>query len=304
MTAIAALAVLVMVSIPDEDVFSGPQIGESLLPFDVQSAFGKSQDDAITVANDPEKPVVVLFLHEKSRPAFGVSIATLKLALDRQEKLNHAFVYLTEAPNEGARWLGGIKRIFPSGVVGGVFANGVEGPEAYGLNRNVALTVLVANKGKVTANFALVQPSLEVDAPKIFKAISDALGEETVPDVADYGMRRMAASPDSRNSTGTPSPELRGLLRPLLNKNGSEDQIDAAAKKIVEYADSNAKARTQIGDIARRIVDSGRLSNYGNEFTQAYLKQWAKDFPAANKPEEKKKRRPKAETGSDTDSRS
>ena len=46
-------------------------------------------------------------------------------------------------------------------------------PGAYGLNRNVAVTVLVATDRVVSANFALVQPSLEVDAPKIFKSIAD-----------------------------------------------------------------------------------------------------------------------------------
>jgi len=40
----------------------------------------------------------------------------------------------------------------------------------------VTVTVLVAKDDKVTANFALVQPSVAVDAPKIIEAIVAAVG--------------------------------------------------------------------------------------------------------------------------------
>jgi len=42
----------------------------------------------------------------------------------------------------------------------GISPDGEEGPGSYGLNRKMTLTILVANKGKVTANFALVQRTL------------------------------------------------------------------------------------------------------------------------------------------------
>ena len=40
----------------------------------------------------------------------------------------------------------------------------------------MTVTVLVAKDDKVTANFALVQPSVAVDAPKIIEAIVGAVG--------------------------------------------------------------------------------------------------------------------------------
>ena len=42
----------------------------------------------------------------------------------------------------------------------GISVDGGEGPGAYGLNRNVELTILIANQNQVTANFAIVQPSV------------------------------------------------------------------------------------------------------------------------------------------------
>lgn len=284
MFAATAMAVLVIFT-PDETVFSGPQPGEQISPFELTSAFGENSGDVQMVASDSGKPQLLVFLHQKSRPAFGVSVALMKLAMDRRDKLDHAFVYLTEDPSTDGRWLSGLQRIFPRGMTGGVFGKGVEGPEAYGLNRNVTLTVLVANKGKVTANFALVQPSLQADAPKMFQAIADVLGEKEPPKVSDYSGQGMRARPADASGRGEqmraePSGELRALLRPVLNKNGTEEEIAKAARAVIDHAAAHPADRQQIGDIARRIIAADRLKNYGNEFTQAWLKKWAKEFQA------------------------
>ncbi|MCR9198380.1 MAG: hypothetical protein NXI04_07050 [Planctomycetaceae bacterium] len=285
MFAATAMAVLVIFT-PDETVFSGPQPGEEVAPFELMSAFGENSGDVQTVANDSGKPQLLVFLHQKSRPAFGVSVALMKLAADRRDKLDHAFVYLTDDPSAEGRWLSGLQRIFPKGMTGGVFAKGIEGPEAYGLNRNVTLTVLVADKGKVTANFALVQPSLQADAPKMFQAIADVLGEKEPPKVSDYsvqGMRRARpadASGKGEQMRAEPSGALRALLRPVLNKSGTQEEIAKAAQAVIDHTDTHPADRQQIGDIARRIIAADRLKNYGNEFTQSWLKKWAKEFQA------------------------
>lgn len=292
MFAATAIAVLVIFT-PDETVFSGPQPGEPISAFELTSAFGEDSGDAKTVAEESEKPQLLVFMHQKSRPAFGVSVALMKLAADRQKQLDHAFVYLTEDPSEDGRWLSGLQRLFPKGITGGVFAKGIEGPEAYGLNRNVALTVLVADKGKVTANFALIQPSLQADAPRMFQAIADVLGEKDPPKVSDYSTQGMRTRPAAGTPRGPqrdqqmraePSGELRALLRPVLNKSGSEEEIAKAAQAVVDHAASHPADRRQIGDIARRIIAADRLENYGNEFTQAWLKKWAKEFKAEQVP--------------------
>ena len=64
----------------------------------------------------------------------------------------------------------------PGGVPVGISTDGQEGPGAYGLNRKVQMTILVGKDDKVTANFALVQPSAAADGPRIAQAIVDALG--------------------------------------------------------------------------------------------------------------------------------
>ena len=56
------------------------------------------------------------------------------------------------------------------------YTEGKEGPGSYGLNRNVTLTILVGKEGKVTANFALVQPSTQADLPKILEEVAKVAG--------------------------------------------------------------------------------------------------------------------------------
>jgi hypothetical protein len=55
----------------------------------------------------------------------------------------------------------------------------------------MTVTVLVAKDGKVTGNFALVQPSVAADGPKIAEAIAKALGSEKGPTLEE--LERLAS---------------------------------------------------------------------------------------------------------------
>ena len=48
----------------------------------------------------------------------------------------------------------------PENVLVGISPDGREGPGNYGLNRNVAQTIIIAKDGKVLHNFAFTQPFL------------------------------------------------------------------------------------------------------------------------------------------------
>ena len=52
-----------------------------------------------------------------------------------------------------------------------------EGPGIYGLNRNVAMTIIVAKDSRVLHNFAFTQPMLYPD-PYVVGAIAEAIGVE------------------------------------------------------------------------------------------------------------------------------
>lgn len=290
------LSVLTAV-ILDEPVFSGPQPGEKLAPFVMTGVIGKDADRKIDVVMEQDtKPCVLIFVHERSRPAFGLANMVMRLVEDRgPEKLAGSLVFLTDDPTETADWMNRFPQYFPKQIRKGISVDGKEGPGAYGLNRNVSLTILVANKNVVTGSFALVQPSIEVDGPKIFKAIAEVLGEKDVPKTADYqpnSQRGDRAQMKQREGAASPQhPEIRTMLSPLIQKTATNEEVDTAAKKVEEFAADHADFRVQIGDIARRIIAAEKLENYGTSKCQEYLTKWAKEFVAD--PEEK--RQPKSE---------
>ena len=129
----------------DEDVFSGPQPSERLVPFKIKGVLGDSGGKALEVAsNDDDKPVVILFVHEITRPSIGLVRAVAGYAKKRQkDDLKCSVVFLgKDATALGTR----IKRAshaMPKNGQLGISVDGLEGPGAYGLNRNVAITAVV-----------------------------------------------------------------------------------------------------------------------------------------------------------------
>ncbi len=267
--------------VQDDPVFSGPQPGEKLLPFVATGVLGKDADQKLDVVTETDtKPCVLIFVHERSRPAFGLSNMVLRLVQDRgPEKVSGSLIFLTDDPTETVEWMNRVPDYFPKQIRLGISVDGKEGPGAYGLNRNVALTVLIAKDNTVSASFALVQPSIEVDGPKIFKTIAEALGETEVPKIADYQpQQRRGDSPPMKREADPQHPEIRNMLSPVIQKTATDEDVVAAAKKVEDFAAEHPDFRIQIGDIARRIIAAEKLENYGTAKCQEYLSKWAKEF--------------------------
>jgi hypothetical protein len=268
-------------------IFSGPQIGETLPSFKAKGVFGDQAGKEIDVVKqDDGKPVMLIFFHARTRPAFGLMNTMMKYAASkRKDKISTAVVFLTDDYTGTEKWVRTVKKHLAEGVTHVISPAGKEGPGSYGLNRNVSLTILVADKGKVTANFALVQPSLPSDGPKVLKAIVDVTGGGKVPSIADIaGPRYKAKTPRRKQpAKGQNDPKLTGMLRSVINKQASEEDVKQAAKEVEEYVAKNEVARKQLGRISNTVVNSGKLSNYGTEAAQAILRRWAKQYAAPAK---------------------
>ena len=261
-----------------DPVFSGPQPGEPLTSFKIRTVLGDDAGkdvDPVTVGKD--KATVIIFVHERTRPAFGLTNTIMRFVASQPKKTFGAVAFLSADPTETENWMKRIPSYFPKGVTIGISPDGQEGPGAYGLNRNVSLTILVASEGKVRANFAIVQPSIQADGPKILKAIVETTGGGEVPDIAKFSGRQMTRRADSGSSR-----EMDGNLRPLIaaviQKDATENEVVAAAEKVEEYAKKNEAARKQIGEITNRIIKADRLKNYGTEKAQEYLQKWAEEY--------------------------
>jgi hypothetical protein len=277
---------LCSVGAAQEAVFSGPQVGEILPPLSVRNIVGpQAGEESDPVATADGKPLLLIFIHKRERPAFGLANTLTKAAVERKPQgLRRQLVFLTDDPTATESWLKQIAGYFEKDTPVAISTEGPEGPGAYGLNRNVTMTVLVAREGKATANFALVQPSLAADGPKILKAIWDATGGGAVPEITKFAPQAMRA----RMRAGADDPQdekLRGLLRGVIQEDASAEQVEKAAKAIEDYVTGNRIARSQLGQITRRVVDSPRFAEYATAAAREKLKAWAEKYgPAAEEP--------------------
>ncbi len=158
----------------------------------------------------------------------------------------------------------------------GISPDGREGPGSYGLNRNVTLTILVAKDNKVSANFALVQPSLQVDMPKVLESVVKVAGGK-LPKIAELeGMPAMARG--EAKPSGNEPPNLRPLIAPLIKLGATDQAVDQAAAAIEKQAAEDPATRKEVARIANTIINAGKLENYGTPHAQQYLQKWAKEF--------------------------
>jgi len=250
-----------------QQVFSGPQPGESMEAFDVQYAFG----DAAGMTMQPlkeagDKPTLLIFNHKLTRPAIGLTRVLTKFAEQHSESLYTNMIFLTDDVTATQQRLTAARRALPSKTHVTIAPQGIEGPGAYGLNRKVTLTIVFGDKQKVISNTALIEPSVQADALKIITHIAKAL-KVKVPTLAELGVESRMAPAGEINT--------RVLLGPLINKEATVAQVNAAAKTIEAEFAKKPNVATHIGGIAQRIIDSGKLENYGTERAQFYLFKWA-----------------------------
>ncbi len=186
-----------------EAVFSGPQVGEKLPLFTMRGVFDSEAGKSIDLVSQAAgKPVLLVFVHETNRPSVALTRTVMTYAARRVgDGLVSGVVWLTDDPTATEQLLKRARHALPKGVPIGISMDGKEGPGAYGLNRNVTLTVLVARNNQVTANFALVQPSVQADAPKILAEIVKLIGGKA-PTLRELEPRSERVSPKPDKPTG------------------------------------------------------------------------------------------------------
>ncbi|MEQ8790783.1 MAG: hypothetical protein RIC55_31080 [Pirellulaceae bacterium] len=272
----------------DDPIFSGPQVGEKLAALKVRALLGDRAGKEFDLVEEAQgKPITLFFVHEVTRPSVGLTRLIMDYVAKRKDDgLAGGVVLLSDDATETENFVKRAQHAMPQGVPIVWAVDGQEGPGAFGLNRKVAVTVLVAKDNRVTANFALVQPSVQADAPKVAQAVVEVLGEKKAPTLEQLGargytMRPAAAKPDGGKPAAEQDPNLRSLLVPVINKNATAKQVAEAAGKVEAYCTEHAAARQQVGDIARRIIDAGKLENYGTAAAQEYLRKWAKEYQPA-----------------------
>jgi hypothetical protein len=269
----ASLGLLLFTSLlqaADEPIFSGPQVGEKLTPFKVLGVYDDLAGQEVDfVARADGKPLLLIFMHDLTRPSASLTRALCAYAQPRAEKgLRCAVVWLAADRSQTEEYLKRARQSINLTAPVGISLDGAEGPGSYGLNRKVGLTVLVAKDNQVTANFALVQPAL-TDGPKILAEVAKLIDEKP-PTLAE--VEQLLGRP------GMAAPQLRDKLRPVIRRDATEEEVKRAVAAIDELVATNKALQRELGQMAKRVVDSGNLANYGTPAAQEHIRRWAKEY--------------------------
>lgn len=162
----------------EEVVYSGPQPGERLPDFMVRGFRGEhAGEDFDPVAAADGKPLVLIFQDNSVTGLKGLLLcgkALARLAEQSPNGLHISTTFLVDDLTPGLLFENDFSEKIDDVIEMSVSRDGLEGPGIYGLNRNVAMTIIIARDSTVLHNFALAQPMLYPD-PHVFGAIAEAI---------------------------------------------------------------------------------------------------------------------------------
>lgn len=160
-------------------VYSGPQSGERLPPFVARGMRGAIKDQAYDpVAVADGGPLVLIFQGDSVVGLKGLLLSGPVLRRIAEASPNGLLIsttFLADDPSPRSIFEYDFVDEISDVVQMSVSTDGRDGPGVYGLNRNVAMTILVARDGVVLHNFAFTQPMLYPD-PHVMGAIAEAIG--------------------------------------------------------------------------------------------------------------------------------
>ncbi|MEM6472990.1 MAG: hypothetical protein AAF802_25745 [Planctomycetota bacterium] len=166
-----------------KQIFSGPQPGEKLPEFKATSLMGDSKGKEIA-PNElaAERPQILVFQDDGGVAARGINgILRAVETIDRKAKqdLHVACVFLCDDTETMTRRFAGLfPRLRERGIeIIAVSKDGRDGPGAYGLNRAVSQTIILAKGGTVTHNFVFPQGMLFPD-PHVMGGIAEIIDED------------------------------------------------------------------------------------------------------------------------------
>jgi len=204
-------------------VFSGPQPGEVLPPLRVTGLGGEldgEEFDAVALAKGAPH---ILFIQDTSPVGFkghpGLAFLLNSVSEKSPLGLIRTIILLDDDPTKASETRGLFGGGDIAGTVMGLSLDGRDGPGTYGLNRQVAQTIIVAKEGKVLYNFAFAQPLLYPD-PHVLGAIAEAIGQDRT-EVATW----LTESRDSKNRPTGKSMSEKTKQEELRAKGMSDEEI-------------------------------------------------------------------------------
>jgi hypothetical protein len=159
-----------------ERLFSGPQPGETLPPLKVAQFAGQEYDPVALAGQDPQ---ILMFGGGRVLGRIQGPLArhVQTIANESGTTWHMSMTYLSDDQFDMAEFAALIAGGIPEFVRVGYSQDGRDGPGAWGFNRNVPVTIIIAKDGKVTHNFAYAQDFF-FGAPHVLGAIAEVIGED------------------------------------------------------------------------------------------------------------------------------
>jgi hypothetical protein len=255
-------------------VFSGPQAGERLRSFEAVLVYGERAGKTVDVIQlSQNRPTMLIVVNGSNRPAARLSRILMNFAEMRGAKLFAAVVYLDGDQSAATEQLQRAVSWWKVAGPVGVSVDGADGPGGYGFNRNVNVTVLVASEGRVTANFALKQPS-ETDAPKILKQVVSLVGGR-VPGAAETTWLSFptAKPAGAKYRSASADVEFRSLMCDLLAARDA-DSAARAARSIEAYAAKQDRRRDALKNAANMMLEGRARPVTRQHPARRHLARW------------------------------
>ena len=273
---LATCATAVIGSDESSPVFSGPQFGEKLPALRVTLAYGKEARQTVDlVERAAGRPSLLVIVNGANRPAARLTRALMNFAEMHKENLFAGVAYLDSDQAAAMTQLEQAVSWWQVQPPVGVSVDGAEGPGSYGLNRNVNVTVLVANNGVVTSNFALVQPS-ETDAIKILEGVVSLVGGRVPGNSEVLFLSAPIHKPATAGWHVAPTDvELRRLICTALSAKDARS-ARSAAEAVEEYVGADPKRYAAIAHVAAILQE--RRTRVRNQPIVKYVQQWKKKY--------------------------
>src|ERR1043165_6032598 len=228
-----------------QDVPSGPPAGEKLGEFKAHAYSGPDAGKEFKVIEKAKDgPALLIFLHAADAEN-GIKRGALQF-------LRPVDKYAAEHDKLAAHiiWVSGDKDKTQD------FLKRAENSLA--LQSPISICLDGAKDKKVVANFALTEPSPD-DSKKVIAAIAKVLGKDPPKE-------------EKKEETKAKySAELQKLMRKMINKNNSEQDVKDIADEMKKWAGTDEKKLAEMRDYAKLVAGLG----YGTEHAQAALKKLA-----------------------------
>ena len=233
-------------------IFSGPQPGEKLPPFKAVGLSGARQGqdfDAVTLAGEK----LHLLIFAKEARTFGRFLTELARQLDAIEQNSKqdwemSFIVVNDDPSDVEKQFEAIKKRLPTTVTTGLSKDGSDGPPAYGLDRTLTATVIVAKDGKVVHNLPYASDAF-YSQPHILGAIAGAMGIDHAALrklIGDRPGDQVTAVARRKEARGPLTPEQRAFRKEIGQKVAAgEITREEAAKLYREKYGESWKSASQ-----------------------------------------------------------